>query len=108
MRAAMGDGANVHDDDDDDDDDDAGKDTVWISGHARMGDRGRRRSVCGVRRSVVTPDARGRCRHRSSSPVVVVTGSSPIDDDDGDDDGLDSTPSIRVAIVVDVVCLCEG
>jgi len=39
-----------------------------------------------------------------SSPVVVVTGSSPIDDgdDDDDDDGLDSTPSIRVAIVVDV------
>ena len=70
MRAAMGDGANVHDDDDDDDDD-AGKDTVWISGHARMGDRGRRRSVFGVRRSVVTPDARAdgvvtgrRRRHR--------------------------------------------
>lgn len=39
-----------------------------------------------------------------SSPVVVVTGSSPIDDGDDDDGdaGLDSTPSIRVAIVVDV------
>jgi len=41
----------------------------------------------------------------SSPVVVVVTGSSPIDDgddDDGGDAGLDSTPSIRVAIVVDV------